>query len=109
MIIQEFKAKGNKIRFEAYNEILEKTNHAISSIQKGNVEKCQETLQNGNKWIPIADREEDDYTQVVKSYLSEDLTSDSGNEKQLLRVRGEAASNKKKRDSAKQKERKKQF
>ena len=40
--IPEFKAKGNKIGFEASNEILEKINQAISSIEKSNVEKCQQ-------------------------------------------------------------------
>ena len=49
LIIPEFKAKGNKICYEAYNKVLEKINHSIDSIQKGNVEKYQETLQNGKK------------------------------------------------------------
>ena len=40
--ILEFKAKGNKIGFEASNEILEKINQAINSIEKSNVEKCQQ-------------------------------------------------------------------
>ena len=40
-IIPEFKAKGNKICFEANNKILEKINQEIFSIEKGNVGKCQ--------------------------------------------------------------------
>ena len=63
----EFKAKRNKIHFEANNEILENVNQVISSIEKGNVEKCQDMLQNGKKLIRIADREEGGF-EVVKCY-----------------------------------------
>ena len=47
------------------------------------------------KLMRIADREEDGW-EVVKCYLSDDLTSDSEDEKQLNKARREAASNKKK-------------
>ena len=47
--IPEFKAKGNKIRFEANNVIPEKINQAISFIENGNMKKCQEILQDGKK------------------------------------------------------------
>ena len=40
-IIPEFKAKGNKICFESNNNILEKINQEIFSVEKGNVGKCQ--------------------------------------------------------------------
>ena len=49
----------------------------------------------------MADREEDG-CEVVKCYLSDDLTSDSEDEKRLNKARREAASNKKKREANKQ-------
>ena len=54
------------------------------------------------------DREEDGW-EVLKCYLSDDLASDSEDEKQLNKVRREAAFNKKKREASKLKNRKKQF
>ena len=45
----------------------------------------------------------------MKCYLSDDLASDSEDEKQLNKARREAASNKKKREANKLKGRKKQF
>ena len=38
----------------------------------------------------------------MKYYLSDDLTSDTGDEKQLSRARGEAAANKKKMEANKE-------
>lgn len=49
--IPEFKAKSNKSLSEANNEILEKISHAISSIEKDNVEKYQKMLQDGKKLL----------------------------------------------------------
>ena len=53
--------------------------------------------------LRITDREEDGW-QVVKCYLSDDLASDSEEEKQLSRARREAAVNKKKGGTKKQKD-----
>ena len=39
--IPELKSKGNKIRHEAKNDILEKIDDAINSIEKGHIEKRQ--------------------------------------------------------------------
>ena len=101
--IPEIKVSGNKSRFEANNEILEEINQAVSSIEKDNVEKCQEMVRNGKKLplklqklIRIADREEDG-EEVVKCHTSDDLASNLNNEKQLLRARREAASKEKTR------------
>ena len=52
---------------------------------------------------------EEDGWEVVKCYLSDHLASDSQDEKQLNKARREAASNKKKREANKLKDRKKQF
>ena len=58
--------------------------------------------------LRIADREENGW-EVVKCYLSDDLASDSVDEKQHSRARREAAANKKKREANKRKGKKKQF
>ena len=91
--IPEFKATGNKIRFEANNKILEKIDQAISSIEKVNMEKCQEMLHNGkklllkqHKLLRIADTEEDCW-EVVKCCLPDDLVSNLDVVRQLLRAR----------------------
>ena len=83
-----FKSKDNKTRYEANNNILEKIDDAINSIEKGHIEICQEKLTEGKalilkqqKIIRIADREENGW-EVVKCYLSDDLASDSKDEKQ---------------------------
>ena len=84
-----------------------------SSIEKGKIERYQDKLTEGKKIIlkqqkllRIADREEDRW-EVVKCYLSDDLASDSENEKQLSIARRDAAANKKKRKANKQKDKKK--
>ena len=113
--IPEFKSKGNKIRYEANNNILEKIDDAINSIKKRHIERCQEKLKESKalilkqqKSIRIAGREKDGW-EVVKCYLSDDLASDSKDEKQLNKSRREAASYKQKRKANKLKDRQKQF
>ena len=39
--VQEFKNKGNKIRYEANSSIMKKIDEAISVIEKGKIERCQ--------------------------------------------------------------------
>ena len=58
--------------------------------------------------LKIADREEDGW-EVVRCDLSDDLASESEDEKQLSRARREAAANKKKREASRQKDNKKQY
>ena len=60
------------------------------------------------KLIRTVDREEDGW-EVVKCDLSDDLTSDSADEKQLNKARREATSNKKEREANKLKDKKKQL
>ena len=87
--IQNLKNKGNKNRYKANNSIMEKIDEAISAIEKGKVERCQKKLAEGKKIIlkqkllRMADREEDGW-EVVKCYLSDDLASDSEDEKELV-------------------------
>ena len=45
--IPEFKSKSNKIHYEANNNILEKIDDTINSIEKGNIKRCQEKLKEG--------------------------------------------------------------
>ena len=40
--VPEFKNKGNKIRYEANNSIMEKIDEAISATEKGKIERCQD-------------------------------------------------------------------
>ena len=102
--VPEFKNKGNKIRYEANNSIMEKIDEAISAIEKGKIDRCQEKLTEGKKIIlkqqkllRIADREENGW-EVAKCYLSDDFASDSEDEKQLSRARREAAAKKKEKE-----------
>ena len=113
--VAEFKNKGNKIRYKVNNSIMETIDEAIIAIEKGKIERCQEKLTEGKKIIlkqqkllRIADRQEDGWA-VVKCYLSDDLVSNSEDEKQLSRARREAAANKKKREANKQKDKKNQL
>ena len=43
----EFKSKGNKIRYKACNNILEKLDDAFNSIEKRHIERCYEKLMEG--------------------------------------------------------------
>ena len=85
--ISEFKSKGNKIRYEANSNILEKIDDAINSIQKGNINRWEQKLDEGKALILIqqklvsrVDRKEDGW-KVVNCYLSDDMASDSEDEK----------------------------
>ena len=72
------------------------------------VNRGQENCSQQQNLLRIAKREKDGW-EVVKCYLSDDLASSSGHENQLSRARREAAANKKKRKTNKQKDRKEQF
>ena len=72
----------------------------------------QETLAEGKKiflkqqkLLRIADSKEIGW-KVVKCYLSDNLTSDSEDDKQLSRARREVAANKKKKEANNQKDKK---
>ena len=42
--VSEFQNKGNKIRYEANNSIMEKIDEVISTIEKGKTERYQEKV-----------------------------------------------------------------
>ena len=100
--IPDLKRPGNKAQFKANNEILQKIENSLEAIDSNKLKKAKECLEEGKKLvlkrqklIKIADREDDGW-EVVKCYVSDDLASDSDDEKQLLRARKEAATRKKK-------------
>ena len=93
----EFKSKGNKIRYEVNEEIIEKVDSAIDAINEEDIEAAREVLGSGKeiltkqqKLIRVADREEHGW-EVVKHYLSDDLAGDSDDDKRLKEARKEAA------------------
>ena len=49
--VPEFKNKENQIRYEANSSIMEKINKAISAIEKGKIDRCQEKLEESKKII----------------------------------------------------------
>ena len=49
--IREFKSKGNKIRYEANSNILEKMDDVINAIKKAHTSRCQEKLKEGKDRI----------------------------------------------------------
>ena len=51
LTVPEFENKGNKIRYEPNNSIMEKIDEAIRAIEKGKIERCQERLVEGKKII----------------------------------------------------------
>ena len=99
----EFKSKGNKIRYEKNEEILEKMDAAVRSIEKKDLEAAKKYIGEGKnivtkdqKLICIADREENGW-EVVRHYLSDDLASDSDDEKAINKARRDALATIKKR------------
>ena len=107
--------KGNKLRYEANKEILEKVQEAVDAIDQNEIAEVRKFLTEGmsliskqQKLIRIADREEDGW-EVVKYYVDDDIASDTDDEKSLKTARKEAAASKKKRVEKKQNERKYKF
>ena len=106
---QNFKNKGNKKRYEANEDIEEKIDEALESIGTKRLEEATEALNAGKKLlnkqqklIKMADREEHGWD-VVRYYVSDDLASDSDDEKAIKRARREALASVKKRNAERQK------
>ena len=75
----EFTKKGNKLRYEANQKVLEKIEESLEAIGDDQIQNAADTLAEGKnllskqqKLIRIADRESDGW-EVVKHYLSDDL------------------------------------
>ena len=94
---------------------MDKIHETVSVIEEGKIETCQEKWVEVNKIIfkqekllAITDSEEDGL-EVVKCYMSDDISSDSDDITQISRSSREAATNRKKKKENKQKNKNKQF
>ena len=101
----DFKSKGNQKRYEVNEEVVSKIKGAIVDIGRNEIEQAKEKLEAGKKTllkqqklIRLADREDNGW-EVVKHYISDDLASDSDDEKAIAKARKEALASIKKRKS----------
>ena len=101
----ELKRDGNKMRYKVNEEILEKVEDAINAIDRKDLEAAKTSLEGGKKilnkqqkLICLADREENGWT-VVRHYLSDDLASDSDDEKAINKARRDALATIKKKQT----------
>ena len=92
----ELKRDGNKLRYKVNEEILEKVEDAMKAIDRNDLEAAKTSLEGGKKiltkqqkLICLADREDNGWT-VVRHYLSDDLASDSDDEKAINKARRDA-------------------
>ena len=99
-----FKSPGNKRRFDDTEDIIEKVDEAIEKIGKKNLDAAKDSLEQGKKlllkqqkYVKMADREVNGW-EVVRHYASDDLASDSDDEKAINRARREALASIKKRN-----------
>ena len=84
-----FKFKGNQVQFELNIEILEDINFAIRYVETGSQSKAVSVLKESvsrlkkrNKLIRIADKSEG-WWKTVDGYLSDEVVSDSKDEKRI--------------------------
>ena len=81
----EFTKKGNKLRYEANQKVLEKIEESLEAIGAADtLAEGKNLLSKQQKLIRIADRESDGW-EVVKHYLSDDLAENSADEKSIKR------------------------
>ena len=85
------KKVGNQQQYKHNQALLEEIEAAERHLGKGNLERAKERLSSGKKLkhINLADREDLGW-QVVKFYESDDLASDSEDEKHINRAKREA-------------------
>ena len=106
----ELKSKGNRIRYEVNEDILKKVEAAIEAIDSKDLELAKTEMEAGKKvlkkqqkLIRMADREDNGW-EVVKHYLSDELASDSEDEKAIKKARKEALASISKKKASKKKE-----
>ena len=92
----EFRNEGNKRRYNANEEILESMDKALREINKNDTDAARKAVTEGKnlllkqqKLIRLADREELGW-EVAKHYMSDELASDSEDEKAMKKARKEA-------------------
>ena len=102
-----FKAQGNKVRYEANEEIKDKIAQAVKAIDSKDLEVAKAALEQGTKLVDkqqklirLADREEHGW-EVVRHYLSDELASDSDDEKAIAKARRAALASISKRKAKK--------
>ena len=92
----ELKAKGNKIRYEVNEQIIEKIEMGIEAMDSKEIEEAKAEFNAGKdillqqqKLIRLADREELGW-EVIKHYVDDDLADGSDDEKAIKKARKEA-------------------
>ena len=90
---------GNRDQFNHGKDVLEKINSATKSINSGDANKAKDILEEGkksiNKRLKLIRIDREDWA-TVQEYLSDDLASDSEDEKQINRAIKNATSKKEK-------------
>ena len=114
--VPEFKKKGTKAQWIHNKDVLDEVEAALVAVGKRDADVAKEKLTEGKrlllkrlKAIKIADREEHGWA-VVRHYESDDLASDTEDEKDIGRARrAAAAENKKQKEKMKLKSKRKWF
>ena len=104
-----FNNRGNERRHDRNEEVIESIEEAIAAIGTKQLDAAKSSLEAGmkilskqQKLIRLADREENGW-EVARYYDSDDLASDSEDEKAINRARREALASIKRRNTDKQK------
>ena len=98
----QFKFKGNRVQYEFNSDLLDNLNNARDALTAGSIvsasgdlDKAIAEVKKRNKHIRIADKSEDGW-KVIEEYLSEELASDSEDEKRIRGAQARAAKQRKK-------------
>ena len=93
----EFKSKGNKQQYEHQEDVLEKMEAAKDAVESKQLERAKRSLDEGIalvnkrlKLIEIADKSQYSWA-TVEEYLSDELASDTDDEKRMTRSENRAA------------------
>ena len=85
----DFKFEGNKKQYDFNSDILERVKDAIDLIEKRkeskalkSLDKVVEVLNGRNKLVRMADKSQAGWD-IVEEYLTDDLASDSDDEKRI--------------------------